>query len=249
MTLFAEFANIIVMLIDILFGRNGALTRETLLEAVAYIVALLIAILLHEIAHGLVALWNGDDTARVEGRLSVNPAKHFDLFGFLMLLVVGFGWAKPVPINPNNFKKKNVGIITVSLAGIIVNFLLAFLFSAAYVLLSQNATVEIYSAAYYVVYFFLYLFAYLVVINISLALFNFLPLYPLDGYRFFASIFGENGKVMTFLRKYSLYILLIFVLWDMMPDVISQYSPLSLYINYVGSAIRSAFFGFWGLFV
>ena len=106
-------------------GETG-FCREGLLNAAAFVVALLTALILHEIAHGLVALWNGDRTAKQYGRLSPNPIKHFDIVGLLMMLLVGFGWAKPVPINPNNFKNRKTGAITVSIAGVITNLLLAF---------------------------------------------------------------------------------------------------------------------------
>ena len=107
---------------------NGGqeITREGLLNVVAFIPALLMALILHEIAHGLVALWNGDQTAKMYGRLSLNPLKHFDWIGLVMMVLVGFGWAKPVPIDPNNFKKRKLGCITVSIAGVITNLFLAF---------------------------------------------------------------------------------------------------------------------------
>ena len=90
-------------------------------------VAVVISMVLHEIAHGYVALWNGDPTAKVNGRLSLNPLVHFDAIGFIMLMVVGFGYAKPVPVNPGNFKNRKRGIFTVAIAGVVVNIVLAFL--------------------------------------------------------------------------------------------------------------------------
>ena len=78
--------------------------RLVFIMILAYIPALLIAIVMHEFAHGIVAYWNGDDTAKLAGRLNVNPVKHFDPIGFLMLAVIGFGWAKPVPIDPRRFR-------------------------------------------------------------------------------------------------------------------------------------------------
>ena len=102
-----------------LLTNNGqGLSREGLLNVVAFIAALFVALILHEIAHGLVALWNGDNTAKAYGRLSLNPLRHFDWVGLLLMLLVGFGWAKPVPINPNNFKRRKLGAITVSVAGV-----------------------------------------------------------------------------------------------------------------------------------
>ena len=235
-----------------IFTNNGAgVTRESLIELVSYLIALVVAITLHEVAHGLVALWNGDDTAKLAGRLSVNPVAHFDLVGFLMLLFVGFGWAKPVPVNPNNFKNKTAGKITVSLAGVITNLLLAFWFSALLVGMSglyYSSSSSSTTSTHYI-YWFLYTLGYYVTaINVSLALFNFLPLFPLDGYNFLASFISEDNKFLRFMRQYSLYILLVFVLWDMMPDSISQFSPLNWYIGVLGGYIRLVFAQFWGLF-
>ncbi len=91
------------------FLRYG-LTRETLLIVLAEILAVVFALVLHELAHGLIALLNGDNTAKLYGRLSVNPLRHFLISSVLaMMLLVGFGWAKPVPINPNNFKTVRLG--------------------------------------------------------------------------------------------------------------------------------------------
>ena len=89
-------------------------------------VAIVISIVLHELAHGYVALWNGDATAKVSGRLTLNPLAHFDPFGLVMLLLVRFGYAKPVPVNPDNFRRRKTGMLTVAFAGIVMNLLLAF---------------------------------------------------------------------------------------------------------------------------
>lgn len=96
------------------------------LEMIPYVlVTLLIAFTIHEWAHALVALAFGDDTAKNEGRLSLNPMVHIDLFGLLMILIAGFGWAKPTPVNRFKLKKRRLGSILVSLAGPVSNLLLA----------------------------------------------------------------------------------------------------------------------------
>lgn len=99
---------------------------DYLIYLIFTLVAVCIALVLHEVAHGLVAKWNGDYTAKYSGRLSLNPLKHFDLIGFIMMMLVGFGYAKPVPVNPNNFKHYRRGLITVAIAGVIMNLILAF---------------------------------------------------------------------------------------------------------------------------
>ncbi len=234
-------------IIRILTNEYSGITRESLLETVAFIVALLIALVLHEVAHGLVAYWNGDITAKYYGRLSLNPARHFDIVGLLMMLLVGFGWAKPVPVNPNNFKNRKTGAITVSLAGVVTNLVLAFLFSSLMVFPLLIAY-EVASTTYYVVYFLFYLGIYTTALNINFALFNLLPLYPLDGYRLLSCFVDERNNTMTFLRRNSFYIMLALILIDNIP-ILQNFSPINWYITTLGSKIMVLFQNFWGLFV
>ena len=107
---------------------NGLGLKEILLR----LPIIFIAITVHEYAHGYAALKMGDPTAKLSGRLSMNPLAHMDIVGALSMLIFGFGWAKPVPINPNNFKNHKKGTVIVSLAGPISNLFLAFLGSVLY---------------------------------------------------------------------------------------------------------------------
>lgn len=230
---------------QLLTDNGQGVSREGLLNVAAFIPALLIALILHEIAHGLVALWNGDGTAKTYGRLSLNPLKHFDWIGLFMMVVVGFGWAKPVPINPNNFKNRKLGCVTVSIAGVVTNLLLAFFFSMGAVLFG-HVRVELYTPLYYFVYFCYALCVLTTQLNINFALFNILPLYPLDGYRLLSCFVNERNGFMTFLRRYSIFILLGFVVLDYIP-IVSNYSPLNFYIGTLGGYIDSGFTAFWRL--
>ena len=231
MTLYRLFA-------DAPSGRHG------LLNVLAFVVALLSALVLHEIAHGLVALWNGDNTAKVYGRLSLNPIRHFDWVGLLLMFLVGFGWAKPVPVNPNNFKDRKVGAITVSIAGVLTNVLLAFFAAMVYVLFARIKPQT--AGASYAVYFFAVLADLMCQLNVWFALFNLLPLYPLDGYRLLSCFVNENNGAMVFLRRYSLYILLGFIVLNSI-SVISFISPLHWYLSEFGGLIQSGFYNFWRL--
>ena len=226
------------LFVNALNGRYG------LLNVLAFVVALLSALVLHEIAHGLVALWNGDPTAKAYGRLSLNPIRHFDWVGLILMFLVGFGWAKPVPVNPNNFKNRKVGAITVSIAGVSTNILLAF-FAAMCCVLFDKITPQTQSAAYFV-YFCEALSILICQLNVSFALFNLLPLYPLDGYRLLSCFVNENKPAMVFLRKYSLYILLGFILLNSV-SVISFISPLHWYLSKFGGLIQNGFYNFWRL--
>ena len=110
------------------FLTYGYSAEITLIMLLSWLIAVVIGIVFHEFAHAFVAYKMGDNTAKLSGRMSLNPIVHFDLIGGLCLLFFGFGWAKGVPVNSNNFKHKRAGEIWVSLAGVITNFVLAFIF-------------------------------------------------------------------------------------------------------------------------
>ncbi len=236
-----------MFIIELLKNFGNEFCREGLLNVIAFIIALMSALVLHELAHGIVAKWNGDDTAKLMGRLTLNPLSHFDVVGLLMMLLVGFGWAKPVPVNPNNFRNKTKGMVSVSLAGVLTNIILAFVFSLFWVVWARYISMPaLANNLYYLDHFMLMLFNLIVSINISFALFNILPLYPLDGYRFLSCFVSQENSFMTFLRRYSLYILLFLLMWNYLP-LIDVYSPLSLYMTYLGNGLIDAFLKLWGL--
>jgi Zn-dependent protease len=133
-------------------------------------IPLLYSIIIHELAHGWVAYRMGDPTAKMLGRLSLNPLKHLDPIGTVMLFIFGFGWAKPVPVNFNNLRDTHKGMIYVSAAGIIANMLLAFMAFFLDRVLSPSPAGILAAILYY-----------LAQINIMLAAFNLIPLPPLDG--------------------------------------------------------------------
>lgn len=165
-------------------------------------IALLITIVLHELAHGYMALALGDDTAQRMGRLTLNPLTHLNLPGMLSLLIFKFGWANPVPINFNRLKPRRLGIILVSIAGVSINLLIAFLASFGYVYTLYNQSNTLLSQ----------FFALLLIYNISFAVFNLLPLPPLDGSKLVVSFFPTQFQNKFYMyEKYFYFLLLILV--------------------------------------
>ncbi len=203
------------------------------------ILAFLIAVMAHEVAHGYVALKCGDPTAKYMGRLNFNPQSHFDLFGAVMFLVIGFGYAKPVPINPNNFASYKKDSIKVSLAGVVTNFLLAFLIYPVYTLavpyIIQLASYS--SMGYGFAQFFIAFLQYFLWINLVLMVFNLMPIPPLDGFRFLELILPAGNKFMQFLSRNTMLILLVFILANSFFGIIST----------VASFVELPIIWFWGL--
>ena len=227
--------------------------RLVFIMILAYIPALLIAIVMHEFAHGIVAYWNGDDTAKLAGRLNVNPVKHFDPIGFLMLAVIGFGWAKPVPIDPRRFRNYKKGMITVSLAGVVFNFLIAFVATglfALYLFATKSAVMNMQAgtAAYYAFSFFEYLLVYIVLINLTLMAFNLIPVYPLDGFRLVETLAKPDNRYVAFNDRSGSFLLLgLIVLFNVLGYISPYLDLLGLYMNAIVNMMNSILHAIFGL--
>ena len=180
----------------------------TLKTYACLIPVILLSLTLHEWGHAFAAHKCGDDTALNLGRLTLNPFAHLDIIGFFSMLLLGFGWAKPVPVNSRNFRNYKVGEAVVSLAGVFMNLLLAIAFSLLtlfFLWLSVNHDYSWLSSS--VLWTILY---YGISLNIILILFNLLPLYPLDGYHIFELLFARvlPSKLFFFMRRYGQFILI-----------------------------------------
>lgn len=156
---------------------------------------LLIGLSLHEFAHAYAAYRLGDPTAKNMGRVTLNPAAHVDPLGFFSLMLVGFGWGRPVQINPANFKNRRRDEIIVSLAGVTMNFIVAIVSCGIYILLVKSGGYPSYTSGMFDA--LTYIVLWIVYINVILMVFNLLPVPPLDGFGIITEIFN--------LRKYDWY--------------------------------------------
>ena len=199
------------MLYELMTG--GYSVETAIIIFIAYSLVFVISIALHEFGHAFVAYRQGDDTPKVQGRLTINPFAHLDLMGVICFLFAGFGWAKPVQVNPLRFKRYRTGIARVALADVTMNLLLCFVFSALYCLSLKWVNLSVISNFfYYFSYFGMSLNAYLI-------FFNILPIYPLDGFNWLSTKLKHDSKYVDFNYKYGYLILLVLV----MTGLVSKY--------------------------
>ncbi len=233
-----------------LSGLLSNFSLETVQYYLLLILILCISLSFHEVAHGWVAYRLGDDTAALQGRLTLNPLRHLDPIGSLAFLFVGIGWAKPVPINPRRFDRKYTikqGLMLTSIAGPAANILLALAATILYFLTvtigylaspNDSSVVEvILQQFFYYMYFF----------NVVLAVFNLLPIPPLDGFKIFGALLPN--KLYYRLMNYERYIGLVFLFL-----VIFARGTLSTILSYIRAPfnfliwepVKAVFEALWG---
>jgi len=179
------------------------------IDTVFYIAILIMSVVIHEVSHGYVAELYGDKTARYAGRLTLNPIVHLDLFGSIILPALlylstgfAFGWAKPVPYNPDNLSDRKWGSIAVAAAGVCANLFIAVLFGFILRFTYDLGLPDGYDFILYSI----------VIINLALAIFNLVPIPPLDGSKiFFVLLPNAFNNMIRVLEQYSLIILIIFI--------------------------------------
>ena len=187
------------MLYTVVRQANNLSFFGLVLVILSYVALVLVMLPMHEFAHAFVATKLGDQTARWHGRLTINPFAHLDRWGTVMLFLFGFGYAKPVPVNPNNFKNPNRGMSLVALAGPLSNIIMAAVSMIIYrVLTLFSLPFSVLAVAQII---FIHVFT---MVNLNLAVFNLLPIPPLDGSRIFASILPARWT--NTLEYYSRYV-------------------------------------------
>jgi len=184
------------------------------------VVILILSVILHEVSHGFMADRLGDPTARLAGRLTLNPLKHIDPIGSIIVPLITslagftFGWAKPVPYNPYNLKNRRQGEFLIALAGPAANLAIALIFGTILRFMDLNAP----GIAPFVT-----IISYIVIINIVLAVFNLIPLPPLDGSKILFSVLpNQYGRVRMVLEQYApvFVLIVVFFLWQILSPVI-----------------------------
>ncbi|WP_035289619.1 site-2 protease family protein [Clostridium sp. KNHs214] len=215
-------------------------SREYILEKILIIPAILVAFTVHEYAHAKIADKLGDKTPRFQGRLTLNPINHIDPIGFIMILILGFGWAKPVETNPRAFKNYYKDDLKVSIAGPISNLLAALIFVLIYGFIANHIFIGDFGRKVNTIMFLiLYILRGVVEINVLLFLFNLLPIPGLDGFHVLKDLFHKFFyKFSDVIYGYQMVILVLFIV--PLPGL--RISIASLIIGFPYRAIVSFFF-------
>lgn len=187
---------------------NDLSGTEIISAGFALILVLVISLSLHEFGHAFVAYKQGDMTPKIMGRVTLNPLTHIDPIGFVCCALFGFGWAKPVEINPIKFRNYKKGLFLTSIAGVTINIILAFLGCGIYYICLRFLPLTN-GFNLFLLYFGMFMYT----INLSLFVFNLLPVYPLDGFNCIAALTKYDNKFVNFMRKYGTLILIIVLIF------------------------------------
>ena len=207
--------------------------NDSLTMMIAGVVIVLMSLTVHEVAHGYAAYKLGDPTAKNAGRLSLNPIKHLDPIGALLLFIFGFGWAKPVPVNPYYFEgDRRKGMMAVSFAGPASNLILAFILIAIYSMGHFGTLDYAYSMTGLVLY-------RAFTLNIYLAIFNLIPIPPLDGSKILAGVLPQATayKFLTTVEQYGFLILMVLIFFNITDIVLVPIASGVLHAMYFVTAL------------
>lgn len=218
--------------------RSGAFSDPMAwaMDKLLYLPAIIIGLSFHEFAHAAVAYKLGDNTPKYQGRVTINPAAHIDLLGLIALFFCGFGWGKPVMIDPNNFRNRRRDEFLVSIAGVVMNLLIAVIFAFVVKLLILTAGME-FLTINSLGKIILQIVNYVIVINLVLMIFNLIPCPPLDGFSIISEIFNikHTGFYWT-LYRYGNWILVALIVFGVTSAIISpcvEFIYYDILMNYV----------------
>lgn len=222
------------MFFQVLSGGRYSSPLEWFMRTIILLPGIIIGLSFHEFAHALVAYRCGDPTPKYQNRITINPAAHIDPIGFIALIFIGFGWGKPVMINPRNFKKPRRDELFVSLAGVTFNLLLAIIFMAIIRLLYQFALNFMLSDLGGILNDILISAAF---INIVLLVFNLLPIPPLDGFNVITQVFNlRNTEFYYRIYDKGFIILMILILFNVTGKILSPT------VDWIFKGLASIFF-------
>lgn len=226
----------IVFMVLMLFSslRHYSSPAEWFMRTLMIIPGIIVGISFHEYAHGLVAYKLGDPTPKYQGRLTVNPAAHIDPVGLVALLFAGFGWGRPVEINPNNFKNRRKGEFLTALAGVVMNLIIAIIFGFIIKLvITAGGTAFAASSLGNIIVTIL---MYVIQINLVLMVFNLIPVPPLDGFTVVTELFNvKHTPAYYTVCRYGSVILLALILFNVTSKILSPCVSffMDLITNYI----------------
>ena len=193
----------------------NALDFGSMLHMLLRVISVLLCLILHETCHGLVACALGDPTAKMRHRLSLNPLRHIDWLGLASMLFAGVGWAKPVPVNPNYFKKPKQGMALTALAGPVSNFLLAFLLILFMRVDIANGRIALSTWDYFLLS--------TAMLSIGLGLFNLIPIPPLDGSKILAAFLPDRAyNWLMHYERYGMIVVILLMSLGVVSDVLNR---------------------------
>ena len=228
--------NHLILILLLLIGpisrlmSGGPSSMMDMIISTLYMVpAIIVGISFHEYAHARVAAYWGDDTPVKMGRVTLDPRAHIDPLGLIALLLIHFGWGRPVMINPQRFRKRRAGLITVGLAGVAMNLIVAIVSGGILRLLMSLRVTDLSGILVSIMY-------YCVVINVTLMLFNLLPVPPLDGFGVISEIFRlYDTKFYAFVQQNAYWILMIMILFGVPGLLLTR--PVNLIVRFIMTGI------------